>query len=310
VRNLSSDYSEMRALILIFELQLKAAAELETRIRPSETRFVRSLTAVFLFGASLSAAELPDISSVPPDLTVPPMTSEIPAAGRRVRQVTPGWEATQVYHALFLPRDWEAGGRYPIIVEWAGNGDYRNAFGDVSTGRVEGSNLGYGMTGGEKCLWVCLPYLNGAGMDNVIKWWGDAPAYDPEPTLRYARATVRHLVEKYGGDTKRVVLAGFSRGAIAVNYLGLHDDETASLWRAFVCYSHYDGVRTWPYPGSDRASAQGAMPTRRNATCAKPAPGRPAPSPSAGLDFGITMTLGYCVPARREPTCGSGWKRS
>jgi hypothetical protein len=216
---------------------------------------VRFFTGVFLFAASLSAAELPDISSVAPDLTVPPMTAEAPAAGRRVRQVTPGWEATRAYHALFLPRDWEPVGRYPVIVEWAGNGDYRNAFGDVSTGRVEGSNLGYGLTAGEKCLWVCLPYLNGAGTDNVIKWWGDAPTYDPEPTLRYARATVRHVVEKYGGDGKRVVLAGFSRGAIAANFLGLHDDETAGIWRAFVCYSHYDGIRTWPYPGSDRPSA-------------------------------------------------------
>jgi hypothetical protein len=52
-----------------------------------------------------------------------------------------------------------------------------------------------------------------------------------------------------------VVLAGFSRGAIACNYLGLHDDETAKLWCGFFAYSHYDGVRAWPYPGSDRASA-------------------------------------------------------
>ena len=73
--------------------------------------------------------------------------------------------------------------------------------------------------------------------------------------LRYARATVRYVCENLGGDESRVVLAGFSRGAIAANFLGLHDDETARLWRAFVCYSQYDGVRSWPYPGSDRASA-------------------------------------------------------
>ncbi len=46
------------------------------------------------------------------------------------------------------------------------------------------------------------------------------------------------------------------RSALAANYLGLHDDATARLWRAFICYSHYDGVHTrWPYPGTDRASA-------------------------------------------------------
>lgn len=183
------------------------------------------------------------------------MTVGEPGAGQRVRQTTPGWEQTQVYHALYLPRDWKAGGNYPVIVEWAGNGDYHNAFGDVSTGRVEDSRLGYGMMAGERCIWVCLPYLNNAGTANVIKWWGDAPNYDPEPTLKYARATVRFLTEKYGGDRARVVLAGFSRGSIACNFLGLHDDETAPLWRAFVCYSQYDGVRTWPYPGCDRPSA-------------------------------------------------------
>ena len=52
-----------------------------------------------------------------------------------------------------------------------------------------------------------------------------------------------------------IVLCGFSRGAIACNFLGLHDDKTAKLWRAFVPYSHYDGVRKWPYPNSDADSA-------------------------------------------------------
>jgi hypothetical protein len=192
---------------------------------------------------------------VEPDLVVPPMTAGEPGAGLRVRQTTPGWEATQVYHALYLPREWKTGGRFPVIFEWAGNGDYHNAFGDISTGRVEDSRLGYGVTGGERCIWVCAPYLNGMGTANVIKWWGDPAEYDPEPTLRYARATVRFLCEKFGGDSSRVVLAGFSRGAIATNFLGLHDDETAKLWRGFICYSHYDGVHPWPYPASDRASA-------------------------------------------------------
>jgi hypothetical protein len=207
------------------------------------------------FTSAVAFAELPDISSVAPDLVVPGTVTGEPAAGMRVRQTTPGWEKTEVCHALYLPREWKAEGKYPVIVEWAGNGDYRNAFGDVSTGRVEGSNLGYGMTAGERCIWVCLPYLNGAGTRNVITWWGDAPTHDPQPTLKYAQATVLFLAEKYGGDSARVVLAGFSRGAIACNFLGLHDDETARLWRGFVCYSHYDGVRAWRYPGAERPAA-------------------------------------------------------
>jgi hypothetical protein len=53
---------------------------------------------------------------------------------------------------------------------------------------------------------------------------------------------------------------GFSRGSIACNYIGLHDDEIAKLWKAFVCYSHYDGERTgWPYPNADKPSAIGRL---------------------------------------------------
>jgi hypothetical protein len=208
----------------------------------------------------IAAAELPDIASVPPDLVVPEMTEGEPKPGLRVRQTTPGWEATDVYHALFLPVGWEPGRRFPVIVEWAGNGGYSNAFGDVSTGRVEDSRLGYGLTADRSCIWLCVPFLNNAGTANVSKWWGEPPSYDPEPTLAYLRATIKHMGEKFGGDLERVVLAGFSRGAIAVNYLGLHDEQTARLWRAFVCFSHYDGVRTgWPYPGADRASAKARL---------------------------------------------------
>ncbi len=226
-------------------------APLPSAMKPSSL-----LCAALLLAVSAAAEELPDMTSVTPDMLVPEMIRGEPAAGQRVRQTTPSWKKTEVYHALYLPRDWHPGRKCPVIIEWAGNGNFRNQFGDVSNGRVEGSNLGYGLTAGEGAIWVCVPYLNAAATANVVTWWGDPPAYDPESTLAYVRATVRFVCEKYGGDPARVVLAGFSRGAIAANYLGLHDDATARLWRAFICYSHYDGVRTgWPYPGADRASA-------------------------------------------------------
>ena len=38
------------------------------------------------------------------------------------------------------------------------------------------------------------------------------------------------------------MLCGFSRGAIAANFLGLGDDEIAKLWRGFITHDHYDGV--------------------------------------------------------------------
>ena len=202
-------------------------------------------------GLPLMAAEYPDIRTVKPDLTTPAVTDGAPQAGHRVRAVLADYADTEVHHALYLPQDWKPRQRYPVIVEYAGNGNYRNQFGDVSEGTVDGSNLGYGISGGKGFIWLCLPYVNLETRRNQPLWWGDADA-----TVAYAKQAVRLTCERYGGDPERLVLAGFSRGAIACNYLGLRDDSIAKLWRAFIPYSHYDGVRqAWPYADADRASA-------------------------------------------------------
>ncbi len=203
---------------------------------------------IWLAGQALSA-ELPNLNALTPDITVPKVVRKAAAAGRRVASVTTGWEETQVRHALYLPRDWQPGTKLPVLVEFAGNGGFRNKLGDVSDGTVEG----YGLSGGEGFIWVCLPFVELAAdgtKHNCTTWWGDVAE-----TKRYCLATVREVCARYDGDAARVVLCGFSRGAIACNYIGLHDDEIARLWRAFFCHSHYDGVRVWPYPHSDEAAA-------------------------------------------------------
>ncbi|MBE2285240.1 MAG: hypothetical protein IAE77_17405 [Prosthecobacter sp.] len=204
------------------------------------------LFALLLLPSLLVAAELPDIQTVPPDLVVPALSEGTPAAGKRVRLGL---------NVLYLPTDWKADTKWPVIVELAGNGGYKNKYGDVSTGLPEGSNLGYGLSGGKGFIWLCVPYLNAKGDQIAITWWGDKPSYDPQPTLKHLRESVQSLCRDFSGDETKVVLAGFSRGAIACSYLGLHDDETAKLWCAFFAYSHYDGVHKWPYPASDRESA-------------------------------------------------------
>ena len=204
--------------------------------------------------ASRGAEPWPDLATVPADLVVPAVEDRAPAPGRRVRMTTPGWSGPAVYHVLYLPTDWRAGRRFPIIFEYAGNGGYRNRYGDVSDGSVDGSRLGYGLTGGAGVIWLCLPFVarDGAATRNATTWWGD-----PAETNRYAAATLRDVAEKFGGDASRVVLAGFSRGAIAVNFLGLADDAVAATWKGFFCHSHYDGVNErWPYAGADRGAAR------------------------------------------------------
>ncbi|HEV3025930.1 MAG TPA: hypothetical protein VG457_00070, partial [Planctomycetota bacterium] len=118
---------------------------------------------ILLLAALWAQADAPDLSGVPPDLSPPAMTEGAPAPGKRVRQTTPGWEDSAVHHALYLPTNWTAGNRYPVVIEYAGNGGYKNAFGDVSSGTVDGSNLGYGISGGEGFLWICMPYVRIAG---------------------------------------------------------------------------------------------------------------------------------------------------
>lgn len=222
-------------------------------LNPDRMKTIRSagLVAMLLAGAA-TAQDAPDIASVPADLVLPAMTDAAPAPGRRVRHVTPGWEGTEAHHALYLPVGWTPDARFPVIAEYAGNGGYSNRFGDVSGGTVEGCMMGYGLSGGSNFIWVCLPFVevtNGTKR-NASRWWGDA-----DETARYAAATMRHLGREFGGDERALVLCGFSRGALACNYIGLRDDAIAPLWRAFLCHSHYDGVRTWAYAGSDRASA-------------------------------------------------------
>ena len=203
-----------------------------------------------LYTGNAQGAEVRDIRDIEPDLTVPPLEESAPAPGQRVKAVLREYADSQMYHVLYLPTDWTPHGRYPIIVEYAGNGPFQNNFGDTSTGRPEGSKLGYGISGGEGFIWVCLPYINSQRRIQT-SWWGNV-----ELTLDYCRKAIRGICEDYGGDHSTVFLAGFSRGAIGCGYLGLHDDATADIWLGFIAYSHYDGVNeSWGYPNVDRASA-------------------------------------------------------
>lgn len=202
----------------------------------------------------LPAAPLPDISTVPSDLTVPKLLDTSPGAGKRVRLEL--WKDTPPV-ILYLPTDWVADKKFPVLIELAGNGNYQNKFGDTSSGLPEGSKLGFGLSGGKGFIWACVPFLNEDGDKVALTWWGDAPAYRPDSTVAFLKRTVPALCDRFSGDPQRVVLCGFSRGAIAANAIGLHDDEIAALWRGFICYSHYDGIRSkWPFAGADAASAR------------------------------------------------------
>ncbi|MBB03431.1 MAG: hypothetical protein CMJ47_12340 [Planctomyces sp.] len=191
-----------------------------------------------------AAISAEDRLAIEPDLKVPDVVDGPPRPGKRVRQQLPGYAQTDVYHLLYLPRGWQADRTYPVVVEYAGN-EWR-----TSLGTVEGSSLGYGLTGGTGAIWICMPYVNAEEMRNQETWWGDV-----EATVAYCQSTMDLVCSDYGGDRKRLYIAGFSRGAIACNYIGLHNDDIAKRWRGFICHSHYDGLREWDYPRSDEAAA-------------------------------------------------------
>ncbi|MBT5062187.1 MAG: hypothetical protein HOM65_07110 [Verrucomicrobia bacterium] len=176
-----------------------------------------------------------NLNDLPALFELPSVVNDSPAPGRRVNQVSSGWEDTGAHHALYLPNDWEADRKWPIIVEYPGNGGYSNQLGDFSDGTVEGCQMGYGLSQGDGFIWISMPFVTQAGGVS-LQWWGDV-----EKTKRYCIETVRQVCLNFNGDPERVILAGFSRGAIACNYIGLHDDEIAKLWSGMICHSHYDG---------------------------------------------------------------------
>lgn len=214
-----------------------------------------ALALVLLIAKVSVSQDVPDIRSVTADLEMPTMVEATPSAGVRTKRQLADQTGKSTYHSLYLPRDWDAKKQWPILVELPGNGGYRSPLGDECTGRPEDACMGYGLSAGEGFLWLSCPFLNEKGDDIAITWWGDHPTYNPKPTINYLSAAIDDACKNFGGDPSRVILCGFSRGAIACNYIGLHDDEIAKRWRAFVVYSHYDGVRKWPYSATDRESA-------------------------------------------------------
>lgn len=205
---------------------------------------MKSILAVLLLALS-TGLRGQNLNDVPADLVIPSVANDAPAPGKRVRAVTHGWEGTQVHHTLYLLTDWKLDVKLPVLVEYAGNGGYANKLGDTSDGTVDGCVMGYGLSAGQGFLWVCLPFIEKGA--NAAKWWGDVAE-----TKRYCMATVKDVCARFGGDEKRVVLMGFSRGAIACNYIGLHDDEMAKLWCGMVCHSHYEGE--FKHPAPDQAA--------------------------------------------------------
>ena len=143
--------------------------------------------AVTLLVCASGFAQKLDVFSVREDLAVPPaVTNGAPGAGRFVREFLPEYKGTEIYHALYLPTDWVKGKTYPVIFEYAGNTIEPSP--DPNNGRVEGCRLGYGITKGSGCIWVCLPYVEPDHKTYARRWWGDR-----EATVNYCKTVVQKI---------------------------------------------------------------------------------------------------------------------
>ena len=203
----------------------RAPSHLSPRITKAVSLEVRHLTA---------QGEAPEWKRPAGRIDVPVVEDSAPAPGKRVRYRLAGDETAAIYSVLNLPEDWRAGKKYPVIVEYPGNIFFAPAC--YSTGRPEQCVIGYGMTKGKGALCLGVPFVDRAAGKITENGWGNA-----DDTADYVTSMVADVCTKFGGDRENVVLAGFSRGAIACGYIGLRNDRIAALWKGFHACQHYDG---------------------------------------------------------------------
>jgi hypothetical protein len=185
--------------------------------------------------SSLRASGRPAVPFAIPEgrLIVPEVTDGLPFPGSRVKEKLPAYGNTELYHVLYLPKDWQPGRSYPVIVEYSGNEWYGSCY---STGRPEDTRMGYGMSKGEGFIWVSAPCVNSARNAVQETWW------DADATADYAVELVRWLCEQYGGDPASVFLTGFSRGGFACTQIGLLNERAADVWLAFHPCQGYEAT--------------------------------------------------------------------
>ncbi|WP_430933352.1 hypothetical protein [Saccharicrinis sp. 156] len=155
-----------------------------------------------------------------------------PEAGRRVTYSLPYED--KIYGLLYLPNSWTPEKTYPLIVEFPGNIFYTT--GCYSTGRPEQCTIGYGMSKGENAIWLSLPFVADNGVEIAESGWGN-----PEHTADFAYRLVKRVCKEFNADEEKIVLTGFSRGAIACGFIGLRNDSIASLWKGIHACQHFDG---------------------------------------------------------------------
>lgn len=181
-----------------------------------------------------------------------PMTTDTPAIGKRVKVNLGGWNAA-VYHSLYLPINYNTGKTWPVIIELPGN--ITASTEPWRSGLPLDYFMGYGLSSGKDFIWVVAPFINTDKSAMAPTWWGDgsSPATQAvTSTQDYWDAILADLATNYHADLSKVILLGYSRGAIALNYIGCSSDVYASKWISWMGHSHWDGGTFTPTGAATR----------------------------------------------------------
>lgn len=166
------------------------------------------------------------------DLNLPSLQSGSPGAGKRVKVNLPGY-GQGVYYILYLPKNWTPGKKWPVIVEYPGN--KWNQI--INTGYPDDCKMGYGISAGKDVILASVPFLTADKQNMTKQWWDNAP----QNTVDFTMDVVNQIKNQYSGDANNIFVAGFSRGSVATNAIGLYNNTIASVWKGFINYGHYDG---------------------------------------------------------------------
>jgi predicted esterase len=187
-----------------------------------------------------------------------------PRPGVRVRVNPREFAGEPVYYTLYLPADWSAERKWPLVVEFPGN-RYHLPHEQIYTGSVDDCRMGYDLTRGVGSVWLAISPvgMRCSPRANAPLWWGGQGPQDPEgqrATVMLVKQTLARVIPAYAIDTRKVVGVGFSRGAVALGYIGLADDELSRVWAGLWAHSHFDGFGLTQDPGQTRLRRLGKRP--------------------------------------------------
>ncbi len=120
-----------------------------------------------------------------------------------------------------------------------------------ATAPVDGCRLGYGLSQVKEAIWVCLPFVDRAKGQHALHCGAMQTA-----TASYCLEVVEIVCQHWGATAIDWFCVASAEGLSQPSYIGLRNDQIASLWCGLMAHSHFDGVKTGLIPDCDAQSAR------------------------------------------------------